>query len=1167
MRRYRLWLLTGVLIAASAGAWCAPLRRAVLVDVKGTVKVQRGSQGTWNPVATPPDRDLYPKDQVQTYQRSSATILIDGNRVTIGANTRVGVPEPRAAGAPRGMSRIRMITGKLLLWIIGRRDVEVGAAGVVAAASGTKFVLEIDGDEVTTLTVLEGEVSFYNDLGQVVLGANEQSKASETMAPTRPMAVDPSAYLEWEASLEGMQTGFEYRHYPTESRDRLKGMADEACKQADANPNDPEAQIRAGDALHDLGSFEAAATYYGKALDLTPGNASARVSLGHSLLEDGKIPEAESAFQQAAQAAPNTAAPLIGLGAARLATGKGPEGAIDAADRALAVEPQNALAHAVAGLAAMRTGNAAAARESLGKALAADAKVFQAHAFLSAVELAESNREAALAAARKAVELAPASALAHASLATAAFFTGDAATARGECALALEANPSSVAAHLVQSDILVAEGELTQAADEAGLALALDPNCAPASAALGMIALAQSDLTTADRCFSRALELSPSYVAARTGMGVTYAREGKLAKALEMQKAAIALDSGSAATHNNLGAIHLAKGKLEEAATEFTQAADLQPEWAMPHANLAMAYLDENRFADAVREGELAVRLGENSARAYTTLGRVYLEQNRTNKAWAALRKAVDLDRTYALAHFELAEVYLRLGRARDARREQLEAIALQPSAALETREYARTEARVEAGSLGARLRTDGRADNGLTSYFLSGEHEISDWGRTHSSWERTSTQGILGRQPSADRAAALLFATENETRDRPGAVLAGGAPEDPDYESTFSAWEAHALGRIGSYDRTRVTVKLTMRDSQLGDTNPDSLLSDPKPFPRMNIRFSGPLAEVRLDKQFSDRDRLTAGIAGALEKRKVSGIVGTPNPAPDPPTWTPFANEEQQNSATLYLEHEHRLGAHTTMMLGGRIAATNNTTTVVRPKAWVRHDVGHSGTLVLLTRPVLRDDVSELSPVDYWALSDGLSPLDFSDGGFGQSYELQYQLMPRNGSLLRVGGFHRSLRNYLVDLSDPTWAPGEAAAVLARANLSGAEIEFEHWLTRDLSVGAWARYTDSENNDAGGPDIPFQPKVLGLARLDYLSPSGLRASARWRYIGSRYADLTNATKAGAYDVLDLAAACQMNLHTDLFLGVDNVLDETAGFYPGYPSRGRWIHGGVEYRF
>jgi outer membrane receptor protein involved in Fe transport len=96
---------------------------------------------------------------------------------------------------------------------------------------------------------------------------------------------------------------------------------------------------------------------------------------------------------------------------------------------------------------------------------------------------------------------------------------------------------------------------------------------------------------------------------------------------------------------------------------------------------------------------------------------------------------------------------------------------------------------------------------------------------------------------------------------------------------------------------------------------------------------------------------------------------------------------------------------------------------------------------------------------------------------------------------------------------------------------------------------------------------VPFQPTLVSLVRLDYISPSGLRAGARWRHIGSRYADLANATKIGPYEVLDLSAAYQVDLRTDLFVGIDNVLNEDDGFYPGYPSRGRWIRGGVEYRF
>jgi tetratricopeptide (TPR) repeat protein len=862
----------------------------------------------------------------------------------------------------------------------------------------------------------------------------------------------------------------------------------------------------------------------------------------------------------------------VGWAVAKLASGPGPSApsAGELIAKALAVDPQSALAHTVAALVAIRSGDAAAARAGLDRALALDPQAYQALCYRTTVELAAGNGEAALQAAKQAVSAAPGSALAHQALATAAFFTGDAGTAKAEAQIAVAAGPALPGAHLVLADVLVAEGELSDAAAEAGQAAALDPYCGPAYSAFGMIALAQNDLLTAERTFAAALERSPDLVSARTGMGVTYQRQGRLAKALEQQKASIALDSRAASTHNNLGAIYLAQGRLEEAVAEFGTAAELQPEWAMPHANLALAYLDLNRFAEAVREGELAVRLGEDSARVHTTLGRVYLEQNRVNKAWAALRRAVELDDTYALAHLQLAEVYLRLGRARDARREQMEGIALQPSAILETREYARTEARVEAGSFDAQVRTDGRTDSGRTSYFASAEYENNDFGRTHSSWERLTAQAILGHQPAADRAAAVVVSVQDEVRDRPGAVLANGRPEDRDYRSDFDGREGHVLARYGAPDQTRVTVKLGFRDSIQQDENPNSLRPDPKPFPRLEIRFRGPLAEARLDKDLTDRDHLTAGFAVSGEKREVSGVLGTPNPPsdPDPITWTPFADEEQRNAATFYVEHEHRFSDRTTAMLGGRLVTTESTQPVLRPKAWIRHDLDRNQQIVLLARPVLRDDVTELSPVDYWAL-DPVSPLDFAAGGFGQSYELQYQLMPRNGSLLRVTGFHRTLRNYIVDLVDPAWAPASTGVILDSATLTGVELEGEHWLSRDLSVGAWARYTDTGIDGAGGGEVPFAPKFLGQVRLDYLSPSGLRAGVRWRHVGSRWTDLANSAglKAGGYDVVDVSAAYQVNLHTDLFLQADNLFDEEESFYPGYPDRGRWIHGGIEYRF
>ena len=184
---------------------------------------------------------------------------------------------------------------------------------------------------------------------------------------------------------------------------------------------------------------------------------------------------------------------------------------------------------------------------------------------------------------------------------------------------------------------------------------------------------------------------------------------------------------------------------------------------------------------------------------------------------------------------------------------------------------------------------------------------------------------------------------------------------------------------------------------------------------------------------------------------------------------------------------------------------------------------------------------------MDRWALRDAASPLDFALGGFSQSYEAQYQLIPRNGSLLRVSVFHRSLRNLLVDLQDPQLAPLQAPVVVAAGTLRGAEVELEHWLTRELSAGAWVRVSENSRTGTGGLDIPFQPRLNSEVRLDYLNRSGVRVALVWSHVGSRYANLANTWKRSGFEVVNLSLARQFSLHTDVVLVVDDLLNEGNG--------------------
>ena len=81
------------------------------------------------------------------------------------------------------------------------------------------------------------------------------------------------------------------------------------------------------------------------------------------------------------------------------------------------------------------------------------------------------------------------------------------------------------------------------------------------------------------------------------------------------------------------------------------------------------------------------------------------------------------------------------------------------------------------------------------------------------------------------------------------------------------------------------------------------------------------------------------------------------------------------------------------------------------------------------------------------------------------------------------------------------------------------------------------------------------------------LDEDGNRIGVSWVHVGRRWADLPNTIRLGSYDVLSLRAARQLNLHTDVFVSVDNLLNERSGFWLGYPSRGTHVRGGVQHRF
>lgn len=1154
----------------SAAAAIAQGPRATLTRVRGNVRVMRANTRQWVTVHQSRQLLLYAGDQVQALQRSRATILVDGARVELEPGAHIAIAAPRANRTERGYLSLFAVVGRVFVWLASSAGFELGAEGVVAGAGGTQFVFEVSAAGVTTVTVLEGSVYLYNDLGRVLIQAGEQSQISRDTPPTRPRQVDVSGYLEWEGTLENLWLGWETRYAPNATRQALEEAASAAVQAADQAPADPALQLRAGEALQDLGDLKAAEERYRGALESSAGDPAALRRLGYCLLELGLPEEANATFAQALTAAPGEPEAELGQLLALMASGD-PSRVTQARtslDQFIAGHPGHVRGHLAAALLAIRSNDATGAQTALTQALRLDPGNYHALAYQSGLALARGDAAAARRAAEQAVAAAPASALAQQSLAAVLFYAGDLEGATAAVQAALASNPLSAMAHLSAADVALARGDLERGAAEAEMSVALDPALTPALSTLGMARLARNELPAAERAFARALQASPQLVAAQTGLGATYLQQGRLEEALRAQAAALALDRDAVSTHNNLGAAYLAAGRLEEAYAQFAEAVRLQPDSALAHANLALAALELNRFAEAVAEGERAVSLGDRSARLRTTLGRVYLKQNRVLQAWAVLRQARELDPEYALADLYLAEVNARLGRSRDAVRETLAGVSKRPSAALDDREYARTVVRTAAGDdLQLRARTDGRGAGGQNSYYLAAEHRESDWDGSHTDYRETTALGIVGRQTAYQSTDVLVASGQWDKRDRPGAPTGTATVGDEDYYTTFRGAEAHYLARRPVGDGV-VTLRLGYRDADSDDDNPNSLDPDPKPYRHISLGYHGPMLEARLDRPVAGHGRLVAGVAVSDQDREISGLIGTPKPpgSVPPASFVRFGEDRDRQVGSFYVDYDCQLTDRTRLVLGTRGAMADDMRPVWRPRLTLRYALDPDSTLLLLSWPVLSDDVSEVSPVEEWALADPLSPLDLARGGYSQSHEAQYQRLTPGRSLVRVGAFHRDLRNLLVDLEDPARSAGAVPTVIDSGYVRGLKLEAERRLGRDLSGGLTVAWQDSRN-DANGRDLPYQPEVTASVRLDYLSYSGWRGEVAMEHVGRRYADVAATARLDSTQLWHLTLAKQHSVQADFFLTILNLFDEETGFWRGYPAYGRRVSGGFEYRF
>ncbi len=1137
-----------------------------LQSARGRVEIQTGGKGAWAAIGRGA-REASPGDHVRTGPRSSVHIVAeDGTRIALGANTEIVLREPKR---PRGW---RVVLGRIWASVTGRGRLEVRAPGAIAAAEGTTFQVDVGEDGTTVLTVAEGKVEFYNEMGSVTVLGSQQSTARVGEAPTRPIVVDPSSLTAWEANLQTLVVTLEYPLVSTDPQ-RLEQELLRRQQAVAARPEKAAAHAALAEVLLDLYRTEEAVAEAERAVALGPDEGSPHGVLGYALLKAGRPAEAGEQFVLALKAEPEEARWHTGLGLLALGQ-RDADPAVMHLRRAAELAPDDPRPQAYLAAAYLRGGELEKAATSASEAVSLDPGSSLANTYLSYVHLAQGQTDAAVADAGKAVSAAPQSSLAHEALGSALMFAGRFPEARGEIDQALELNPASASAHLAQAKLLAAEGEIEVALQEAQVAVGLNPQSAPARSTLGLLFLLNKDSKRAGRQFEQALAMDPSLSEARTGWGLVLFKRGRFREAMEQQKLALSLDTDSASAYNNLGGVYASLGRMEEAIDNLQRAIELQPGWGLPYANLAVVHLEENRFREALEAGERAAALGERSPFVHTVLARIYMSQGRTDRAFAELRQAVALDELYPQAHYQLAQLYLDQDRSRDAVREIVGSVIADPSAMLETRLYARTENTLALGTYDwfhDDGRHSGQASDGDLSYFgswLLDDHE--GWREVNQDAREIFFEGIAGHQSQPSRQLVFFGTFFDRETGLPGPET-DGSLGDPDDRRDFSGYEALIAYRERLSPTVRGTFKYSFTQSDLRFANPDSLIPpDSNPFLDLTNESSRHLPELRLDAVIGGGSSLSAGYARLADDTKSHGVASVFDPSTGEIVPTSFAVQSDHTTDTVWLEAASDVTDRLHLTLGGYWGWEEDASGVASPKVVALYRPDRSTWWSFVVNPIFRSDVSELAPVEALADPKGLSYLNFGSEGIGRTYELRYQRQGDRSSTLTTAVAYQEVSDLLIDVEDPAWTGLPARVLADEGDRWVADAAYEQWISDTISGRLWVRWQSSSGRFPGlqvsGTEWPYTPEWQAGGRFDYID-------AAWRiglepvFVGERYADPENTQSVDGYSLLNLQVQYQRNLRQNYFLYVMNLTGKDYESFAGFPQPGRTFLVGLEYRY
>lgn len=606
-----LFALSAVVLSCISTALAAE-RAATIISVTGTGQYAETDAAPW--LAAETEQALSAGNLVRTAEFSRMGLLFnDRTQIRLNEKTQLRIKEAETEtrlqiGFGRAWTQTKTLPNRLYM--------ETPSA--TAAIRGTDWDIEVDANGKTLITVLSGEVDFFNDFGRVRVGENESAEAEIGKAPAKLILVRPKDRVQWvnAFAIEPL---------------RQISLAGAVLENA-ATPDSAATRISLGfAALHAgkpdeaLRQFDGVAGVTGaQAQLLALGRISAMIlqeNLGQAMAELTVLTREEHLRQPA---------PFLLLADIMLYAGDTPR-AVQYLQTGISRFPADARLYAALSRVWLAAGDAAHAREMAEQALQQDNHKLEAR--LAEGELAR--------------------------------IEGDGKTAARAFSAAIEQNPADDRGWFGMGRIHTEKEEVPQARSKLLRAIELNADGLGYQGELGTLETFANNFDDARAAYNAALKRKPDDYVALTGLGLLELKRGHTEAGLEKFLRASLIEPRFARVHVYIAAAYYQMELAPRALEELNKASQLDSKDPIPHLMASIIYNDLLRPADAIAAARRALKLMPNlkslnqlanNQRGTTNLGQAFAFFGM--EEWAQNYAQESYNQFWAGSHLFLADRY-----------------------------------------------------------------------------------------------------------------------------------------------------------------------------------------------------------------------------------------------------------------------------------------------------------------------------------------------------------------------------------------------------------------------------------------------------------------------------------------------------------------------------